>query len=70
MTGVQTCALPISDNVLQDGNVMESRFAVTRRDRTIHGRMREYLYELKHNEQLQTAILPVGDGVTVSVKKR
>ena len=60
----------ISDNVLQDGNVMESRFAVTRRDRTIHGRMREYLYELKHNEQLQTAILPVGDGVTVSVKKR
>ena len=60
----------ISDNVLRDGNVMESRFAVTRRDRTIHGRMREYLYELKHNEQLQTAILPVGDGVTVSVKKR
>ncbi len=59
----------ISDNVLQDGNVMESRFAVTRRDRTIHSRMREYLYELKHNTQLQTAILPVGDGVTVSVRK-
>ncbi|NBJ91119.1 O-methyltransferase [bacterium 1xD42-62] len=61
--------LLISDNVLQEGEVMESRFAVTRRDRTIHGRMREYLYELKHNEQLETAILPVGDGVTVSVKK-
>lgn len=60
----------ISDNVLQDGNVMESRFAVTRRDRTIHSRMREYLYELKHNDRLQTAILPVGDGVTVSVKKK
>ena len=44
--------LLISDNVLQDGDVMESRFAVTRRDRTIHSRMREYLYELKHNEQL------------------
>ena len=58
----------ISDNVLQDGDVMESRFAVTRRDRTIHSRMREYLYELKHNEQLCTDILPVGDGVTVSVK--
>lgn len=60
--------LLISDNVLQDGDVPESRYAVTRRDRTIHGRMREYLYELKHNELLLTDILPLGDGVTVSVK--
>lgn len=58
----------ISDNVLQDGDVIESRFAVTRRNRTIHARMREYLYELKHHPQLETAILPVGDGVTVSVR--
>ncbi|MDE7333270.1 MAG: O-methyltransferase [Lachnospiraceae bacterium] len=58
----------VSDNVLQDGNVLESRYAVTRRDRTIHARMREYLYQLKHNEQLRTDILPLGDGVTVSVK--
>ena len=63
-----TGGILVSDNVLQDGDVMESRYAVTRRDRTIHTRMREYLYELKHNEQLQTDILPVGDGVTVSVK--
>ncbi len=60
--------LLISDNVLQDGNVAESRFAVTRRDRTIHARMREYLYELKHHPQLETCILPVGDGVTLSTK--
>ncbi|MCM1134436.1 MAG: O-methyltransferase [Clostridium sp.] len=60
--------LLISDNVLQDGDVMESRFAVTRRDRTIHSRMREYLYELTHNARLRTNILPVGDGVTISVK--
>lgn len=60
--------LLISDNVLQDGDALESRYAVTRRNRTIHTRMREYLYELKHCEQLQTDILPVGDGVTVSVK--
>jgi predicted O-methyltransferase YrrM len=39
-----------SDNVLQDGDVLESRFAVTRRNRTIHARMREYLYVLKHTE--------------------
>lgn len=60
--------LLISDNVLQDGDVVESRFAVTRRNRTIHARMREYLYELKHHPQLETCILPVGDGVTLSVK--
>lgn len=59
----------VSDNVLQDGDVIESRFAVTRRNRTIHKRMREYLFELTHHSQLTTAVLPVGDGVTVSVKK-
>lgn len=61
--------LLISDNVLQDGDIVESRFAVTRRNRTIHARMREYLYELKHNPALETVILPVGDGVTLSLKK-
>lgn len=60
--------LLVSDNVLQDGDVMESRFAVTRRNRTIHARMREYLYELKHHPELETVVLPVGDGVTLSTK--
>ena len=60
--------LLVSDNVLQDGDVIESRFAVTRRDRTIHARMREYLYELKHNDALNTVILTVGDGMTLSVR--
>lgn len=59
----------LSDNVLQDGDVIESRFAVTRRNRTIHSRMREYLYELKHHPDLETVILPVGDGVTISVRR-
>ena len=58
----------ISDNVLQDGDIIESKYAIVRRNRTIHNRMREYLYELKHNDSLTTAILPVGDGITVSVK--
>lgn len=59
----------MSDNVLQDGDITQSRFAVERRNRTIHSRMREYLYELKHHEGLQTSILPLGDGVALSVKK-
>lgn len=59
----------VSDNVMQDGDVIESRFAVERRNRTIHARMREYLYELKHNEALETSVIPLGDGVAVSVRK-
>lgn len=59
----------ISDNVLQDGDIIESRFAVTRRNRTIHARMREYLYEIKHNAGLETVILTLGDGTAVSVKR-
>ena len=60
----------VTDNVLQDGDIIESRFAVERRNRTIHSRMREYLYELKHHELLTTSIIPLGDGVAVSVKKQ
>ncbi|MBE7720496.1 MAG: O-methyltransferase [Lacrimispora celerecrescens] len=59
----------ISDNVLQDGDIIESRYVVERRNRTIHGRMREYLYELKHSKQLTTSIVPIGDGITVSILK-
>jgi predicted O-methyltransferase YrrM len=58
----------LSDNVLQDGDIIESHFVVTRRNRTIYKRMREYLYELTHRDDLVTAVLPIGDGITVSTK--
>ena len=60
----------VSDNVMQDGDIIESRFAVERRNRTIHSRMREYLYELKHHKLLETSIIPLGDGVALSTKIR
>ena len=60
--------LLVSDNVLQDGDVIESRFALERRKRTTHARMREYLYELKHMPGVETVILPVGDGITLTTK--
>ena len=63
-------AVLISDNVLQDGDVVQSRFAVQRRNRTIHSRMREYLYELKHMEEFEPAVIPIGDGVTISTRIR
>ena len=61
--------LLISDNVLQEGDIVESRYGVTRRNRTIHTRMREYIYTLTHAEQLETSIVPIGDGLTLSVQK-
>ena len=61
--------LLISDNVLQEGDIVESRYGVTRRNRTIHTRMREYIYTLTHAEQLETSIVPIGDGITLGVKK-
>ena len=60
--------LLVTDNVLQDGTVINSRYSITRRDRTIHARMREYLYEITHMEALDTVILPVGDGIAISYK--
>lgn len=57
----------IADNVLQEETVMESRFAVSRRERTIHERMREFLYAIKHDDRLETSVLPVGDGVSLSL---
>ena len=59
----------VSDNVLQDGDVIESHFIVELGNRTIYKRMRDYLFELTHRRDLVTTILPVGDGITVSVKK-
>ena len=62
-------AILIADNVLQDGDIIESRYGVIRRNRTIHSRMREYMYQVKHMDELETTIVPIGDGITMSVKK-
>ena len=58
--------LLLTDNCLLDGSIAESKFGIERRDRTIHKRMREYLYEITHSQELDTVILPVGDGLAVS----
>ncbi len=63
-------AVLLTDNVLQEGSLIESKYVIERRDRTIHMRMREFLYEIKHDERLVTSIVCVGDGMALSVKKR
>ncbi len=59
----------LADNVLHRGDVVKSRYAVAKRDRTIHGRMREFLYEIARSKELNSIILPIGDGVAISVKE-
>ena len=58
----------ITDNVLQEGTIVESRYVIEQRDRTIHARMRDFLYELTHSTAFTTSIVPIGDGLAVSVK--
>lgn len=61
-------AILITDNVLQEGEITEPRYGVTRRNRTIYDRMREYLYAVTHCDELETTIVPIGDGITLSVR--
>ena len=59
----------ITDNILQNGDTLESRFTVERRDRTIHKRMRTFLFSVSRDEELVSDILPIGDGLLVSYKR-
>ena len=64
----QVLRLLKTGGVLEDGDIIESHYIVERRNRTIYKRMREYLYELTHSDELVTAVMPIGDGITVSTK--
>ena len=64
-----TDGLLVTDNVLQDGSLAQSKYTIERRDRTIHMRMREFLYAITHDERLDTVILPVGDGMALSRRR-
>ena len=59
----------LADNVLQQGMILDVREVVKQRDRSTHDRMREFLYELTHDPSLSTAILPMGDGMSFTVKE-
>lgn len=58
----------LADNVLQDGSIALSRFALERRQRTIHERLRSFLYDITHCPELETSILTIADGMSVSIR--
>ena len=68
MALLKTGGILVSDNVMQDGDIIESRYVIPRRNRTIHKRMRAYLHEITHRDDLVTTILLQGDGVAISTK--
>ncbi len=59
--------LLISDNILFRGMVASDDL-IRRRKKTIVIRMREYLKAITSHPQLETSILPVGDGLAISLK--
>jgi predicted O-methyltransferase YrrM len=58
----------VADNVLYKGMTAEQSLVI-RRKITIVKRLRKFITALEERGDLETAILSVGDGVTVSVKK-
>ena len=58
----------IADDVLQSGDIAKSRYVVPRRQRTIHKRMRNFLWDVSHLDCLESSIIPIGDGVVLCHK--
>ena len=65
---VKKGGLLISDNVLYKGMTATDDLVV-RRKITIVRRLRAYLEMLKENKSYSTAIIPIGDGVALSIKE-
>lgn len=59
--------LIVSDNVLFKGMTASDQYIPERRQKTITNRMRSYLRFLTETDGIQTAVLPVGDGMAVSI---
>lgn len=62
-------AMLIADNIFKDGEILESKFLIKKRDRTIYKRMREFLNSITKDKDLDTYIFDIGDGISVSIKK-
>lgn len=66
---VHSGSVVIADNIMQDGHLLNSRFTLNRRDRTIHKRIHEYLFLITHDKDVVSDILTLGDGLALSVFK-
>lgn len=60
--------LIIVDDILQDGNVAKKRQEIERRQRTIHKRLNDFLWEITNNDGLKTSLLTIDNGVALCYK--
>lgn len=60
----------IADDILQNGDVAKEKEEIIKRQRTIHYRLNDFLWEITHNDGLNTSILTIGDGVAICYKKK
>lgn len=61
--------LLVTDNVLQNGELMGSKHVLIRRERTTYRRMRQYLRAISRHPLLKTYYFGLADGVTVCIKQ-
>lgn len=65
---LNTGGLLICDDVLYYGTVAGNEL-VRRRKMTIINRLNEFLVEINNNPSLITSVIPLGDGISISIKK-
>lgn len=65
---LKTGGILFVDDIFQNGNIVKGYFEIEKRQRTIHKRMNEFVSKITTDERIKTSILPVADGVIVSVK--
>lgn len=58
----------IADNIFKDGEVIESRYLIRKRDRTIHQRVREFLHKIFNDKDITSYVYDIGDGISLSIK--
>ncbi len=65
---LNTGGILFTDDIFQNGTVALKWEQIPHRQKTIYKRLNEFLFEITHNEKLNTALLTVDDGVAVSRK--
>jgi len=67
---LNTNGILVVDDVLQNGTVAWNRTDIVKRQRTTHRNMNEFLTKAMSAQGFRSCILPIGDGLLLSVKEK
>ncbi len=59
----------VFDNILQNGDIAKSKYAVNRRMRTIHTRMKKFMSRVLYDDNFNSTLMTISDGVILCRKK-